>query len=403
MRHLSEGTLRRLADEPQATAVEERLHLKTCAACRAALGAVERDAARVAEWLAVPSVAVNTAFALCQVKWRALAEDHRPAPIKERVQSMFSRQTNRLLRPLVGGAGIVAVAGALAFTPAGAWAGSFLTVFEPTHVTAVTLDPNDLKSLPELANYGTVKMPAKTPAQHFTDGQAAASAANLTLLTPATLPAGVPNTPNYEVIPGTTGSFTFSAAKAKAAAAVQNKQLPPMPANLNGATLQVSTSAALVELYANPNTVKSAANTADGAAKSQGTNGSSQNLSAAAAAAGPLLIIGEMPAPSVTTSGNGVTVQELEQYLLSQPGISPNLANAIRAIGAPSTTLPIPIPVNQAVSRNVTLKDGTPAVVVGDSTGLLGGIIWEKGGVVYGVAGSLTQQQAIDMANGFVS
>ena len=93
----------------------------------------------------------------------------------------------------------------------------------------------------------------------------------------------------------------------------------------------------------------------------------------------------------------------MESYLLAQPGISPSLAAAIKAMGDPTSTLPIPVPINKAVSQNVTLTDGTHAVVIGDSTGLIGGIIWEKGGIVYGVGGSLTQSQLISVANGFTS
>jgi hypothetical protein len=116
-----------------------------------------------------------------------------------------------------------------------------------------------------------------------------------------------------------------------------------------------------------------------------------------------VLIIGEMKAPSVTMTGNGITASQLEAYLLAQPGISPSLASAIKSIGDPTATLPIPIPINKAEAQNVTLADGTKAVVVGDTTGIIGGIIWEKNGIVYGIGGSLTESQLISMANGFVS
>jgi hypothetical protein len=47
----------------------------------------------------------------------------------------------------------------------------------------------------------------------------------------------------------------------------------------------------------------------------------------------------------------------------------------------------------------VTLANGSSAVVVGDNTGLGSGVIWVKNGVVYGVAGSLTKEQNLAIAN----
>jgi hypothetical protein len=38
-------------------------------------------------------------------------------------------------------------------------------------------------------------------------------------------------------------------------------------------------------------------------------------------------------------------------------------------------------------------------VAVGDNTGLGAGVIWIKGGLVYGVAGTLKQKAILDIAN----
>ncbi|HEY8741818.1 MAG TPA: hypothetical protein VIU62_01875 [Chloroflexota bacterium] len=402
MRHIADGMLRRMQDEPQAVASIARQHLASCHACRMRLEQIAADAQLVGALLGYGNPAPDTARAFQRMQQRLAADVvSRPSSIQERITGMINQQSGKLLKPLGGIAAGLSLAAALALTPAGAWAGNFLTVFEPTQVTAVPIDMRDLQSLPDLAKYGTIHAPAKAASQHFTLGSAAVAAAGLPLLTPKALPSGVPVTATYEVVPGATGSFTFSAAKAQANAAAQGKTLPPMPANLDGATLQVSTGTALVEAYADPSKLKAVAG--DNATSTTGTADASQNAAAAVHAIGPVLIIGEMKAPSVTMTGNGVTAVQLETYLLAQPGISPSLVSAIKALGDPTSTLPIPIPINKAVSQNVTLSDGTKAVVVGDSTGIIGGIIWEKNGIVYGIGGSLTESQLISMANGFVS
>jgi hypothetical protein len=108
-------------------------------------------------------------------------------------------------------------------------------------------------------------------------------------------------------------------------------------------------------------------------------------------------VIAEARAPVVTSTG--VTATQLENFLASQPGVSPALAQQIKAIGDPITSLPIIIPVDRASETQVTLANGASAVVVGDNTGLGSGVIWVKGGIVYGVAGSLSKEQYVAIAN----
>jgi len=99
-----------------------------------------------------------------------------------------------------------------------------------------------------------------------------------------------------------------------------------------------------------------------------------------------------------TVQSSGVSVRQLEDYLLQQPGISPELAAQIRALGNPSQTLPIPIPVNMANSHPARVQ-GMPGVVIGDSSGLGSAVVWVKDGVVYAVGGTLTEDQVLQVAN----
>jgi hypothetical protein len=107
------------------------------------------------------------------------------------------------------------------------------------------------------------------------------------------------------------------------------------------------------------------------------------------------LAIVQSAAPVVSSSG--ATARDIEGYLLSLPGISPQLAAEIRAIGDPSTTMPIPVPVDKAFAQNV-IVDGVPALAVGDDTGVGGVIVWQKNGMLYGVAGTQRQRDLMEIA-----
>ena len=104
----------------------------------------------------------------------------------------------------------------------------------------------------------------------------------------------------------------------------------------------------------------------------------------------------QAPAPRVYSTG--ASVRDIIDYLLVQPGVSPSLAAQIRAIGDPSTTLPIPIPVDREQAQTVWIG-GSPALAVGDETGVGAVVIWERAGMVYGVAGPLRESELLAVAN----
>jgi hypothetical protein len=170
------------------------------------------------------------------------------------------------------------------------------------------------------------------------------------------------------VLDAARATFTFDASKAKAAAAGAGATLPPMPANIDGSSLAVDVGPLVLQLY-----------------KASGTGGDM-----------PGLLIVEARAPSVSSSGP--SVRDFEEYLLAQPGISPAVAAQIRALGDPQTMLPVPIPVDYASARQVTVH-GQPGLLVGDSTGVFSVVFWREGDAVHGVGGSFTDAQVLAIAN----
>jgi hypothetical protein len=359
MKHIDDGTLRRLQDEPLIMSEAQRAHLTACERCRERSAEIAGTAAAVSGAFAAPAFDADTAL----VQLHARMERDHLHPV--RTARVRTSGMGRLRAWMAGPVAAVVLVGALVFTPAGSLAQSFVTIFQPTQVQAIPVNFNELRSLPRLRKFGTMHIQKGVSAKKVGSASAASADTGMTVLVPASLPSGVPSTVTYGVEPGTTNTFTFSAAKAAAAAKKAGKTLPPMPAAIDGSTLQLKTYPIAVAIYGRPKGI-------------------------------PTLAIGQTPSPEVTSSG--VTVKQLEDYMLSLPGISPDLAASIRALGNPTSTLPIPIPMNMAQSQSVTVQ-GVQGLAVGDSTGLGSGVIWVKDGIIYGVGGTLPESQVISIAN----
>jgi hypothetical protein len=397
------GTLDRFSAE------RVRVHLATCAACQ-----TERDAWDTIRRATQASVAATPRPApdVLQRVWSEIQRDESPArrlalvsaeasptSFGERLKSMlrFDRQSagRAFLRPLSVAAAGAALVAAVALTPIGSYAQGFLTIFTPQQFAAVPVTQAELASLPDLSNYGTYTHSPRGNPQSATSAAQASSLAGFTVQVPKSLPSGVTGPAAYEVMASQSASFTFNAATARATAAKQGKTLPQMPANIDGSTVQVTTGTGVLTTYG---TSAMSALKADPTAvanmkiKEAQKPGSTQE----AAALQSQLIIGQMVAPTINSTG--ASVSDLEAYLLAQPGISPDLANAIKSIGDPTTTMPIPIPVGKATSHSIQVQ-GVAGLSVADSTGLGGGIIWQKNGMIYGVAGTFSENDLIAVAN----
>jgi hypothetical protein len=360
MAHLTDGTLRRKFDEPDSLTESENRHYSACAECQSRYATLADDARVVAGALAVPAINVDVASAFSRV---------RSAPAQPRfgIRLPIYRPTSR---PVMGMLAAATVVFALVVTAVAQ--GVF---FQPQTVQVVPVSVADLQSLSGLGDFGTFAWTTKPTPQLVASATEAATVSGLHVPA-ATVPSTVTANTSYAAMPAAVGKFTFDAAKAQAAAAKAGKTLPKMPAGMDGSTLTVTVGPAVIEIYGN-------------LGAGAGTDASQLTL--------PQLVVGASSAPVVTSSG--VSTQEFENYMLSLPGVSPKLAAAIRAVKDPSTTLPIPIPIEYATPTNVTVQDVT-GVAVGDNTGLGAGVIWIKGGTVYGVAGTLKQDAILEIANG---
>jgi len=168
---------------------------------------------------------------------------------------------------------------------------------------------------------------------------------------PATLPAGMGSPSSIAIQPQVTATVHFSQSAGPA---------------IGGSTLQITGGPAIVVQY--------------------GSRSARTNLTT--------LAIVAMQRP--VASSTGATASQLETFLLSRRGVPTGLAQELRLLGNPGTTLPVPVP--SGVSEQ-QLTIGGAAVLVADPSGAASGVIWEgRDGVVHAVGGLLDKEDVLSVA-----
>jgi hypothetical protein len=360
MRHPTEGTLRRLIDEPAGVADVEREHVVGCRECLAGLAAALEDAAVTATALDVaPTTEVDAAW---QRLVRATAvEAHRPVP----AATSTPRWRTRFRSPAFAAVGVLALVTGASAAAAADW----LQIFHTEEIAPVTLTQADLVRLPDLSAYGDVEWAQEPDVREVADARAAEKTTGLSVPQVEELPQGVTGEPMIQVGSEATAVFTFSVKQAEEAAAEEGDALPPAPAGLDGNRFRLVAGPGVAQMWS-----------------------SNQGL--------PALVVSRAVAPSVYSSG--VSFETARDYLLSLPGIPENLATQLRGFGGDRTTLPLPVPASEARSAEVEV-DGVPATVFASRDGTMAGVIWVDGDIVTAVAGSLSDDEVLSVARGLRS
>jgi len=382
VRHLSDGALRRLYDEPYSLDEETRAHYNDCADCQARFANVADDARHTMALLAVPAATVDSAGALAGVKSRTRPGGRRLSLV---------RSGGRRLA--LGGLAAAVLAGVLvstlAFTPLAA---NIVRIFQPTQITVVPVQPGDFQGLSAFSNWGDVKGTSRGEYQQTETAAEAAKVSGLPELRvdASKLPAALQKAPvTYGAVTQSSGTVTFNG---------------NAPSKLRGSTLTLLAGPAEAAVYGNLGQViqsaqsakSSAGSDAAGSSSSGGSDANRQSIQQALSSVGPILGVAEMKSPQV--SSTGASVADIKSALLAQPGLSPTLRAAISSIDNPEGNLPIPIPSGYVNSHSVKVQ-GVNGTAFGDSTGLGSAVIWIKGGKVYGVAGTVTEDQVLAVAN----
>lgn len=355
MRHVADGTLRRLADEP--LAVPDRVvdHLAGCPRCATRRADIGVDAEYSRDLLTAPAPVPDPDRAWARLQARI---QHGPP-----ARTAVARSRWRPRTALVAGAAGLAVAGSVA-------AATVTTVFAPTHVAPVTLTQDDLQTLASVMGldpgrslgafpspsgtqkfaFGTISWSSSGPPSQVGSLHQAESLSGLSVSLPTRLPAGIGSVQRFAVQPQLRATVTFNAAAKRLAGATVTLDIPP----------------AVVVAY--------------GAAGTQL----------------PGLAVLAMPRPTAVSSG--ASTAQIEAFLLSRPGLPRQLAEEFKLLGDPTTTLPVPVASGTTV-RSVRVA-GAPGVLVSVPSKAASGVVWEDThATLHAVAGLLTPQDVLHVAD----
>src|SRR4051794_6444515 len=363
MRHPTDGTLRRLLDEPAGVPDPDRQHVAGCPVCLAGLAEARQAASVTAAALDTDVVTdVDRGWLRLTAATSARTPARTPADARSRsATGAPARRWSRAVRsPVVAALGVAIVLGGAGAAAATDW----LQVFHTDQITPVQVSSADLVALPDVSAYGDLRVVSEPNVREVPDAAAARAATGLDLPEVAELPTNVTGEPTYTVGDQLIADFTFSADRAAQAAAVAGEPLPPVPAGLDGSTFR---------LVAGPGTAA--------------TWSESRGL--------PALVVARVAAP--TASSSGVPFETARDYLLSVPGLPDDLAAQLRAFPEGDSPLPLPVPAELATTSTADVG-GHEATVLASRDGSMTGVVWVEDGVITAVGGSLSEDEVLTVA-----
>lgn len=375
MRHPTDGTLRRLLDEPAGVADADREHVAGCPVCRSGLAAASQDAA-------VASAALDVEFATdVDAGWHRLsrsvaaADSGRAAgagrrwavagngPRRGLTAAPARRWRTALRSPVVAAVGVVALLAGASAAAAADW----LQVFRAEQIAPVTAPAADLIKIPELSAFGDLRVTEEVDIRAVADATAAEAATGLAVPRVGELPRGVTGDPTYHAGRRVSATFTFSAEKTARTVAAAGATAQPPPPELDGAQLRLTGGPGLAAVWGS---------TATGV---------------------PALVVARAVAP--TAYSDGVPFETVRDYLLSLPVLPANVAAQLRAFSGDGTTLPLFTAVEKTTTSTADVG-GSPATVLTTRDGTMAGVVWVADGVVTAVAGSLSDDEVLSVARG---
>lgn len=348
MPHPDTGTWRAWLDDEVLVPDADR-HLSGCLDCTREISRLREDASHASTALALldppPAAATPPAAAPSRPTTTRRDRAYRPGRARQWVTS--------------AAAAVIAVA--VIGTPVGrAAAADFLSLFRSERVALLAIDePSLLKTAEALGQLGKVHdVNEAEPVEVANIRQASArSGINVTVPDPATLPDGTEASPVIRVIDEQQLRFTFGEADTRAYLSQFDDADRELPAGYDGATLLVNVPAAVVQEYRGPD----------------GMSG---------------VLVGH--AGTVTADVDGdIDLDTLRVFLLDLPGLPDSVTRQLATIDDWRTTLPIPVPIDRVGGEETTV-DGAEAILIQEQ-GLGSGLLWQRDGVVTGVAGNMDE------------
>ena len=357
---------------PPAQIEDLAVHLTDCPSCLATLGEVRQNAstARDALWSLAPSGTVFCSDAAALARMRSglapVPSDGVLGRVREGLASFAAR---RLATASVAVLAVMVLA-VVVVPPVLTLADDVLQVFRVKKFTTVSVDRatagGAMSMLPSLDEMGTLSLASQPKMKEVSPSEAAAIL-GFPLRVPSAIPGSVEPQPKLGASEGTTATYTVDAAKLRTYLGRLGEGDTAFVDALNGMAVTFQIPAVAVLFYAE-----------------QG----------AASGAEPGLVVVQAESPAVEVPA-GVDAEGLRERFLNLRSIPPQMLTQLRSLQNWSETAVLPLP-EGATSRDV-MVDGVEGVLLADGT--MTGVLWQKNGFIYLVAGTLSADEVLQVAN----
>jgi len=357
MGHPTDGTLRRLVDEPAGVATADREHVADCPVCLSALATARQEAAETGAALAVEfDVDVDAG-------WRRLSHAATADGRRKVAVTAPARRWHAVLRsPVLAAVGAVALVTGAGVAAAADW----FQIFRAEQISPVTAPEAELITLPELDDLGEIEVTEPVDIRQVAGPEAAAEASGLDAPRVNELPQGVTGAPTYYAAGQASAVFTFSAEKTAQTVAAKGETVPAPPPGLDGSRFRFVAGPGLAEVWPEARGV-------------------------------PAMVVARVVAP--TAHSSGIPFATARDYLLSLPGLPEDIVAQLRGFTGDGKTLPLFVSSDEMTSATADVG-GTRATVLSSRSGTVSGVVWVDDGVVTAVAGSLSTDEVLSVARG---
>lgn len=378
--HKTEGQLRAYLDGelPNAEAQEIETHLQNCEKCQSRLSALRERVDAAASGLAALMEPKQPAGAS---PYQALASFQRrmeaESTSKRRMVDMLKRiGSGRWKFAWAGMAALIVLSLFVFYPPLRTAASEFLGVFRVRKFAALPINVSNLEDNPSLAQVLQTALAEQvevtgepTPPILVSSAEEASQHAGFDVRVPAWLPDGYNVEPHMTVEGGTAFRVTVDTDYLRRIQEVLDRTDVPVPANLDGAQVDVNVPKVAAIRYYTPK---------------------------------GMLNIAEALSPEINLPPN-VDLVQLGEFGLRMAGLSREQAALMARTIDWTSTLVVPIPMGYAQYKEVTVAGASGLLVlVGQAeSGAIPAywmLILEKDGVVYGLEGSLAPEDLMAVA-----
>jgi hypothetical protein len=408
-------------------------HLAVCPDCTADERSIQAGSQEIYDLLNIlgPSSGelpeVTSAFAALQS--RLSLEDqreHSPVSMAGTAPAGSTIRRFQARKPQLRKSWWIAVAAAvlivlLVLPNAGALADQFLGLFQAQKFQPVSVNPQDFRNGigEDLQSFGEVNINSDNLSSitHPSKAQVEQDL-NFKLLLPDHLPSGVGQAVQYSLVDSAEGTFTFNAATARAYLARTGQGSVSIPPQLDGATFTIKLAPGVIINYGNQcqtqsqslsgsnpfgfshsqsSRAPSSASSTQSLQQSQNPNGSTPSMPILGCSGGKPFYIAEIPSPVIQATGKA-SLEDLRSFMLSLPNLSSSVRLLLQNVNLKTGVVPLPIP--QQVQAQQVTTHGVQGELMTDSSMSLGGVIWQKDGIIYMIAGTTSDStQLMESAN----